>query len=368
MPALDRDSPASAVLKALGFAVFVRDQSGALLLQGDSPEWLCSIWPELKTAGAALPVDKTSPFLENFLVDAVASWRAGGSQRVRSGPWIEQTATGNEFTLEAIAITAGDQAILLLERLGEVFEAKKSMLQKARETVIAYQRLNSEMQKKEILLSCIAEEMNAALANAVTSLRLIELEENPARIRQLLSLASRATEEQQSLINKVLRVFADELLELYGHDGNKSAEAKLGDALKSAQENVAPQFADKRVRLNIAENSSGEVTVAMDTGHLSRVLTNLLENALQNSSAGDEVRLELVEEPESVVIKVIDAGPLRQDVGQNFFSKTGAIDCAHLELHFCRVAVENCRGQIGQEPRPEGGNDFWIRLPKPVSK
>src|SRR5207249_8603199 len=136
-----------------------------------------------------------SPFLENFLVDASACWNKGGEAHARSGPWIEQSADGSEITLEALALNAGGQAILLLERLGEVFEARKSMLQKARETVIAYQRLNSEMQKKEILLSCIADEMNATLANTITSLRLMELEQNPQRIRQLLGLASRATEE-----------------------------------------------------------------------------------------------------------------------------------------------------------------------------
>ena len=166
-----RGSSAGAVLEALGFAIFVRDHSDALRLEGTAPDWLRSIWPELKTEGALLPTEKASPFLENFLVDASACWEAGGETRSRSGPWIEQTDTGTEVTLEAVALNAGDQAILLLERLGEVFEAKKSMLQKARETVIAYQRLNSEMQKKEILLSCIADEMNAALANTITSLR-----------------------------------------------------------------------------------------------------------------------------------------------------------------------------------------------------
>ena len=128
------------------------------------------------------PCRAVRPFLENFLVDARACWAEGGEKRVRSGPWTEQTTDGKELSLEATALTAGGQQILLLERLGEVFEAKKSMLQKARETVIAYQRLNSEMQKKEILLNCISEEMNAALANVITSLRLIELEKDPARI------------------------------------------------------------------------------------------------------------------------------------------------------------------------------------------
>jgi signal transduction histidine kinase len=298
--------------------------------------------------------------LENFLVDASACWEKGGETRARSGPWIEQAGDGTEITLEGLALTARGQAILLLERLGEVFEAKKSMLQKARETVIAYQRLNSEMQKKEILLSCIAGEMNAALANSITSLRLMELEQNPARLHQLLGLASRATEEQQSLINKVLHVFADELEELYGHNGGGQASAKLKDALKTATENSVPLFADKRVRLTIAED---DAFVSMDRDHLAHVLTNLLENALQNSQTGSEVELAVIEEPESVLIRILDSGAaLSRDL--YLFSKTGALDASSLQLQFCRMAVENCGGEIGGEPRAEGGNCFWIRLPK----
>ena len=245
MSNFERDSRAGAVLEALGIAVVVH-ASGALRIQGQPPDWLRSIWPNVTVPEATLP--GSSPFLENFLVDARACWTAGGEKRARSGPWVEQTTDGTELSLEATALTIGGQAILLLERLGEVFEAKKSMLQKARETVIAYQRLNSEMQKKEILLHCISEEMNAALANVITSLRLIELEKDPTRIAQLLSLASRATEEQQTLINKVLNVFAAELEGLRGRDGMVVAETILGDAIRAAEENVAAQFADKGVR------------------------------------------------------------------------------------------------------------------------
>jgi len=361
----ERGSSAGAVLEALGFAIFVRDHSGALRLEGTAPDWLRSIWPELKTEGGLLPTEKASPFLENFLIDASTCWEAGGETRSRSGPWIEQTDNGTEVTLDAVALNAGDQAILLLERLGEVFEAKKSMLQKARETIIAYQRLESEMQKKEILLSCIAEEMNAALANAITSLRLIELEQDPARLRQLLSLATRATEEQQSLINKVLRLFADELQQLYGQNGSSQANAKLNEALKLAKENVGTQFADKRIDLTAAES---DAIVAMDRDHLARVLTNLLERALQNSTAGGEVELKVVDEPDSVLIDVVDQGaPLPPDVSKVFLSNTGTTDGSNLPLRFCRVAVENCRGEIGYEPR-EGGNRFWIRLPRGMEK
>jgi signal transduction histidine kinase len=366
MSNLERESQAGAVLDTLGIAVFVHAY-GALRISGKPPDWLRSIWPTVTTPDATLP--GSSPFLENFLIDARECWSAGGDMQARSGPWTEQTADGAELSLEATALTARGQSILLLERLGKVFEAKKSMLQKARETVIAYQRLNTEMQKKEILLHCISEEMNAALANVITSLRLIEMEKDPARIAQLLSLASRATQEQQTLINKVLNVFAAELEGLRARDGAAVAETKLGDALVAAEENVASQFAEKGVRLNIADNGLGETRAAMDLAHLTRVLSTLLENGLQSAPVGDEVRLSLGEEPESILIQVADNGPaFPKDICENLFSRAATAapgpQNSQLPLQFCRIALENCGGEMGYESRPDGGNCFWIRLPK----
>lgn len=369
MPAPHRDSWAGAVLESLGIAVLVHAY-GAIRIQGNPPAWLRSIWPVMTTPDATLP--GSSPFLENFLVDARTCWAEGGEKRVRSGPWTEQTADGTELSLEATALTAGGQQILLLERLGEVFEAKKSMLQKARETVIAYQRLNSEMQKKEILLHCISEEMNAALANVITSLRLIELEKDPARIAQLLGLASRATEEQQTLINKVLNVFAAELEGLRGRNGAAIAEAKLSDAMRAAEENAASQFAEKGVRLRLAGSGLDQIRVAMDSTHLTRVLSTLLENGLQSAPAGDEVRLNFAEESGSILIRVSDNGPsVAPDICANLFSRAMTAapgpQASQLPLQFCRIAVENCGGEIGYESRKEGGNTFWIMLPTPAA-
>ncbi len=280
---------------------------------------------------------------------------------------METAGDGAEISLEATALTLAGQAALLLERLGEVFEAKKSMLQKARETVIAFQRLNAETQKKEILLSCIAEEMNSALANAITSLRLLELEKNSARTRQLLTLAMRATEDQQALINKVLTVFAAELEGLYGRNGGGAAAASLGEVLRGLAETVAAGFSEKEVRLRLPEKT--ESRVAMNADHLARVLGSLLENGLQNAPPGGEVTLEIAEEADAVVIRVHDNGaPLPNEICADYFAKDatamGADSALQLRLQFCRMAVEKCRGEIGHEPPENGGNCFWIRLPK----
>ncbi len=365
-------SPATAVLEALGFALFLRDENGTLRLHGAPPAWLSALWIGLTSAGEELPLAEASPFLENFLIDAEDCWAKGAASRAQSGAWIEQTATGAEVSLEATALTVDGRAALLLERLGEVFEAKKSMLQKARETVIAYQRLNAETQKKEILLSCIAEEMNSALANAVTALRLIEMEKHSPRAQQLLSLAMRATEEQQALINKVLNVFAAEIEGLYGREGDGTAEASLGEALPQAVETVAAAAAEKNVGLVPPDESTHSLKVAMNSDHLVRVLAGLLENALQNSKPGSEITLAASEEADTVLLAVTDRGPtLPTSTAENFFSKdvlaSDDASAAQLRLQFCRIAVEKCQGEFGSEPGEEGGNRFWVRLPKAAS-
>lgn len=147
----DQGPPSSATLQALGFALFLYDDTGALRLANDAPEWLRRLWPAVGLPGAEFPAG-ISPFLENFLIDAKECWRVGGVQRINSGPWVEADSQGVEVSLEATALNAGGRALLLLEQLGEEFEASKSVLQKARETLIAYQRL-SEPQLPEIAVS-----------------------------------------------------------------------------------------------------------------------------------------------------------------------------------------------------------------------
>jgi hypothetical protein len=146
--AADADGVPRAALEGLGFAVFVREPSG-LRLAGVPPEWLSRVWPSLVTGNDS--VAGVSPFLENFLADAAACWSAG-TGRVRSGPWIEYDRDGTSVDLEATALTASGCALLVIELLGEDFEATRSVLQRARETMLAYQRL-SQPHPPEISIS-----------------------------------------------------------------------------------------------------------------------------------------------------------------------------------------------------------------------
>ncbi len=361
------------VLEALGYALFRRADDGALRAAGRLPGWLRELWPAIAQKNPELPIAEASPFFENFLIDAEECWNADGEKSAKSGPWIEQQPDGTQVELEATALTVGNEKLLLLERLGAEFAQRKDVLQRARETVIAHQRLNSEIQKKEILLHCVADEMTAALANIVTSLRLIEGEDNPPRTKVLLGLAMRGTEEQQRLINRVLDVFSEEIGHIYGRKHGNGNAAEWNAALGGALETIAPAFAEKRVQL--ARPALGQAThhVPVDASHLERVLAGLLENGLERAPVGGEVKVTCAEEKESLLCQVTDSAPrMSAEAYDDLFSKFGlpaaGSHASAVRLHFCRIVIESCGGEIGCEPGEPGGNSFWIRLPKLAGK
>jgi signal transduction histidine kinase len=358
------DSSAQAVLEALGLALFAREKTGRLRLLGKAPDWLGALWPALREKRGILPLADASPFLENFLIDAEECWSNGGDAQAKSGPWIE-TGSGAEVQLDATALTANGQSLLLLQRLGEEFEAKKSVLQHARETVIAHQRLNSEIQKKEILLHCVADEMTAALANAVTSLRLIEMEDNGPRTKLLLGLAARATQEQQTLIQRILGVFEEELRSAYGEFSLTNTNAHWDTVLQRALEAATPHFVEKGVRLTAGEADTGAVHISIDAARLERVIGNLLDNALERTPAGGAVNVLTEHHPGGLRLRVEDNGAaIAPEFVENPPDKLDPANASALRLHFCRVVVENCGGEIGCAPLPAGGNRFWVRLTK----
>ncbi len=337
------NSPASGVLDALGYALFLQDESGALRLAGVPPEWLAGL-----CRGDALAAD-ASPFLENFLIDARECWSTGG--RIESGPWIEQGG----LQLQATALTAGGRACLLVERLGAAFAASVDVLQKARETVIALQRLDAEIQKKEILVHCLAEDLSAAVGNVVTSLRLIELEENTPKTAQLLALALRGAQAQRQLINNVLDLFSDELGGLYGRAGGVAADADLHRVLLLAVEDVMPQFTEKGVRLTLPD--AGAAGVSAEAERFARVVANLLRHALEHTPAGGEVAVRISEEGDAALLAVEHPG----DAADPSRAQSPA---ALLRLQFCRIALASCQAEMGFTPREGGGTCAWVRLPK----
>ncbi len=131
-----------------------------------------------------------------------------------------------------------------------------------------------------------------------------------------------------------------------------------------ALETATPLFAEKRVSLSAGAASRSAFRIAADAANLERVIGNLLENALDRTPAGGAVIVQTEDEPETLCLRVDDNGTvIAPEICQNFFGKLPA-NAAGLRLHFCRIVVENCGGEIGCAPLSGGGSRFWVRLTK----
>ncbi|HAV65268.1 MAG TPA: hypothetical protein DCY13_23210 [Verrucomicrobiales bacterium] len=163
----------SDILLALKFAVFQRNSAGSLRLVGEAPTWMGELWPVVAGSRGELRPD-TSPFVENFLVDAAAAWQKSGNHRVSSGPWVERAVDGREFCLQATAFTAGERATLLIEEIGPAFEERTSLLQKAHEAALAYEKLlraEQALAEQKHLLEQRVQERTAELSRANAALQ-----------------------------------------------------------------------------------------------------------------------------------------------------------------------------------------------------
>lgn len=105
-----------------------------------------------------------------------------------------------------------------------------------------------------------------------------------------------------------------------------------------------------------------------DAKIVTRVLSNLLDNANKYAPRGSSIRLELSEEGGFVIVRVVDEGTgippdQRESVFDKYFQiETGAHARPSDGLAFCRIAVEAHGGTIKVEDTTTGCV-FRVTLP-----
>lgn len=124
------------VLSTLDIAVFERDEhSGEFQLQGMAPEWW-RMRVGLESC-AVLDLEQWSPFLREYLALDQPARIAEPVIIEKSGPWAESDRQGGAMTLEATILSMESRTVLLIERLGPGFEQMRSIVQRARERMLA---------------------------------------------------------------------------------------------------------------------------------------------------------------------------------------------------------------------------------------
>lgn len=128
---------------------------------------------------------------------------------------------------------------------------------------------------------------------------------------------------------------------------------------------IEPQMAHHGLKFTIDDNSEG-ISLYTDHKALCGALTNLLENAIQVSSAGDHITLTCDFIENDVVLKVADNGPgIDLDIQERLFEPffTTRSEGTGLGLAIVRGIIQAMGGSVQVNSIPNIGSEFIIRLP-----
>lgn len=171
-----------------------------------------------------------------------------------------------------------------------------------------------------------------------------------------------------------LRKLVDELFALSKLDTRQvepDLEAfSISDLVQDVAMNFEPKAEEKNIDINL-ECSAGVPLVRGDIAMIERVLSNLIENAIQYSEEGGDIAIELVPNKDSVRIRVKDTGSgISEDDLPHIFdrfyraekSRSRASGGTGLGLAIAKKIMELHGREIYAQNRKSGGTVFTIEL------
>lgn len=234
---------------------------------------------------------------------------------------------------------------------------------------VMVERLSELDRMKKDFVAGISHDLKSPLASIRETLSVL-LDEVPGplseRQEKLLRLAGRSGDRLAGMISNLLdlaQLEADVIeYEFLEHD--------MAELVATVVAETETRFAEKRVeaRLDIPP----ELPVRCDSGRMSQVVQNLLDNALAVAPADSAVDVELtnLDASDRVRLVIRDRGPgvpaeLEERIFERFTRGNGRYSGgAGLGLTICREIVVAHGGRIWTEPRPEGGSCFVVEIPR----
>ena len=365
-------SPLQTFFRELGYALLEHRGEGNFALLSDPPEWFSELWGTAQCGESNVPLAEKSPFLESFLAEAQSCWESPQAGECRSEVWIETTAAGREIPLQAIALHVEGKQLLALHSSNREYGEQVQVLQTARNALLEHEKLQREIQKKEILLHCIIHDLSQPLSAMRGSFDCLAAEATSEQGQKFIALGKLATQQQESMIRQILQAFAADLQSTMEVEQATNHAPDLLACAQEAMTSLSPAFEAKRVNLSLDPQIDQQASwyVQGEESRLRRVFTNLLENALRYSSPGGNVTVGLQVDGDFRKAYVDDEGPglpadMRPAQMFGLFSKgKESGGKAGLGLYFCRTTVERWGGSINCTSLPDIGSRFWFRLPK----
>jgi len=216
------------------------------------------------------------------------------------------------------------------------------------------------------LTSMLFHDMRSPLGSVLSSLHLLSETLPPDEDqRTVLAIGLRSARRLSRMIDSLLDLHRLEEGRAVIHKEKVSLAAITAEAAEEVQSNAEGKGISIRVDLP-AELPAVEA----DADMISRVIINLLENALKYTPSGGAIRLLAQVQESKVQFTVADSGPgIPKEDMHLIFEKYGRVERVGapkglgLGLAFCRMAVKAHGGTIWVESPAEGGAVFHFTLP-----
>src|SRR5271165_6837806 len=278
--------------------------------------------------------------------------------------------TGTHQTLGVLAVQPTQRRRLLLpeqRHLLETFAGQIALAieraQRADEAAAARVAVETES-LRNALLAAISHDLRAPLAaitDASRALNDAQVNSDEAeRVRLARSIGDKAR-EMSELISNVLDLMNFEVGEVHLRREWHSVE----ELVASAVARLEGQFSEHP--LNIALPAA--LPTYVDAPSVTRVLVNLLENAVKHTPPGTRITVSAGLEGEAVRVVVDDTGPGLPPNPERLFAKFQRgrdernLGGAGLGLAICKAIINAHGGRIDALQRPGGGARFVFTLP-----
>lgn len=184
--------------------------------------------------------------------------------------------------------------------------------------------------------------------------------------RELLKMVQRNALALQQLVSNILdfrKIQNGKMeLKLYRFDIVKTLTMWVGDFQLTAER--------KQIRLHLdVDDLTGSHEMIADQEKISRIVFNLLSNALKYTPAGGEIFVSLKDEGANLRLDVKDTGKgISQDeadkIFERFFQAKGAASGTGIGLALVKSFVELHHGEARVESEPGKGSDFIVVIPR----
>ncbi|MCA9913757.1 MAG: hypothetical protein KC496_10430, partial [Anaerolineae bacterium] len=233
------------------------------------------------------------------------------------------------------------------------------------------QDISAQMELEQLrrdLTSMVYHDLRGPLSNVqaamITLNRMLDDSANPV-IQRMLELGQRSTRQLKQMVDGLLDI---QRLEEGSNMLNRQV-TNLHDVLQDVFALTQP-IASEVQQTIVLKISPALPLLSVDSDMLTRVLLNLVENAIKYTPERGIIELHANAQGGELIVKVRDNGPgIPPEMRHHVFDKFSRIRYSNapkgvgLGLAFCRLAVEAHEGRIWVESDGRTGSDFIFSLP-----